>query len=647
MKQIHQHTFSLRMKTGILIALAILITVAAIIIISTIQTRRIAITTAKERAVATAEDIAGDIRHILNSAMEGSRHFAHTMASQSIGNGKGQLKRTEYTAIAQEVLFSNSNFLGLTIAFEPNAYDGNDIAWMDAPAHDATGRFLSYYTKAGNELSVDVLIDYQTAEMAPWYWEPMKIKTDFLTEPVIYPVQGVDVMMISCMTPILLKGKPIGVTGIDYPINFVQQLVAERDSANKDFQLSIVSNKGIYVANRLEPTKVGHPIAEGDTMKTIQTSIQQGKMSITENAETLEIAVPLVVGKTIYPWQVRYSIPMSVVTAEARNLLWRLLFASTIICLLMVTAGVYYINRLIQPLGSMATMASKMADGDLTYSQEIKVSNDEIGTLYHAFSEMRQKLTGIIQQIIEGADHILIASKQLTTASIQVSQGASEQASSAEEISSTIEQMTSNIDQNSNNARETERISEEANEGMLLVQEQSSKALEANRVIASKISVINNIALQTNLLALNAAVEAARAGDAGKGFAVVAGEVRKLAEGSRNAAHEIVKLAKESFTMTEAAQNKVLDILPRVDETTRLVKEISVSSAEQSAGTNQVSRAIQDFSHVIQQNAAASEEMASNAEELSAQAESLKGIIGFFKTSTNDASADSHTFDSV
>ena len=51
--------------------------------------------------------------------------------------------------------------------------------------------------------------------------------------------------------------------------------------------------------------------------------------------------------------------------------------------------------------------------------------------------------------------------------------------------------------------------------------------------IATRISIIEEIARQTNLLALNAAIEAARAGDAGKGFAVVASEVRKLAERSQ------------------------------------------------------------------------------------------------------------------
>lgn len=63
--------------------------------------------------------------------------------------------------------------------------------------------------------------------------------------------------------------------------------------------------------------------------------------------------------------------------------------------------------------------------------------------------------------------------------------------------------------------------------------------------IGSTVSIVENISEQTNMLALNAAVEAARAGEFGKGFAVVAGEIRKLADESKQATNKITTLVND------------------------------------------------------------------------------------------------------
>ena len=73
-------------------------------------------------------------------------------------------------------------------------------------------------------------------------------------------------------------------------------------------------------------------------------------------------------------------------------------------------------------------------------------------------------------------------------------------------------------------------------------------------------------------------------------------------------------------------------LVPDIQKTAELLREIAAASAEQNTGAAQINKAIQQLDQVIQQNAGASEEMASTAEELSSQAELLQSTIAYFRT---------------
>jgi methyl-accepting chemotaxis protein len=88
--------------------------------------------------------------------------------------------------------------------------------------------------------------------------------------------------------------------------------------------------------------------------------------------------------------------------------------------------------------------------------------------------------------------------------------------------------------------------------------------------------------------------------------------------------------------VTEEAGGLMMEIIPEIEKTAKLVQEISAASLEQSSGSEQVNNALQQLSQVTQQNAAASEEMATSSEELASQADQLKEIVNFFKIDDNE-----------
>lgn len=308
------------------------------------------------------------------------------------------------------------------------------------------------------------------------------------------------------------------------------------------------------------------------------------------------------------------------------------------IALLLAAVMAILITRSItHPLNSAVTVANSLADGDLTVRIESN-SKDETGQLLASMQVMVERLSQVMTEVRASAENLATAAEEIGSTTQSLAQSSSEQAASVEETSAAVEQMSASVSQNADNSRLTDsmaaKASKEAVEGGSAVND----TVNAMKSIASKISIIDDIAYQTNLLALNAAIEAARAGEHGKGFAVVAAEVRKLAERSQVAAQEISELAENSVTMAEKAGSLLAEIVPSINKTSDLVQEIAAASAEQSVGVGQINQAMMQLSQTTQQNASASEQLAATSEELSNQAENLHQLISFFRVADGGAS---------
>lgn len=304
-----------------------------------------------------------------------------------------------------------------------------------------------------------------------------------------------------------------------------------------------------------------------------------------------------------------------------------ILFLGVFLSMLM---AVYILRGINTSLKTANDTIGHLANGNLSFKIEEQADYD-FGRLINNLKHLSDKLKDILITAQTASANIAITSNEMSSNSQQVSQGATEQAASVEEMAASMEEISSNIQQNTDNAQKTQKISSQAASEIDEGSQNINITVDSMQTIAEKISIIGEIAFQTNILALNAAVEAARAGEHGKGFGVVAAEVGKLAERSKVAAAEIDGLSKSGVDIAVKSREMLNKFVPSIEQTSKLVEEISNASLEQNAGVDQINDAIQMLNQVTQQNAAASEEMATVSEELAAQAEQLKKTIAFFK----------------
>ena len=311
-----------------------------------------------------------------------------------------------------------------------------------------------------------------------------------------------------------------------------------------------------------------------------------------------------------------------------------MLLGVAIAAILIAIGGAVWVSLIVsRGLKQLALALDTVAGGDLTQDL-VANSNDEIKDLIGTTNNMIERLRMVVGDASGAADNVAAGSQQLSASSEQVSQGATEQAAAAEEASASMEQMAANIKQNADNAAQTEKIARQSSQDAEASGVAVERAVGAMRVIAEKISIVQEIARQTDLLALNAAVEAARAGEHGRGFAVVASEVRKLAERSQTAAAEISAVSGDTVQAAAQAGEMLTKLVPDIRRTAELVSEISAACREQDIGASQINQALQQLDQVTQQNASASEQITSTSEELAGQAEELQSSIAFFRVDT-------------
>lgn len=365
-----------------------------------------------------------------------------------------------------------------------------------------------------------------------------------------------------------------------------------------------ISENGIVVASTL-PDRAGRETELSFyTEITDEAGAKDARNTINgQNEEVLAVYNTL----DVSGWKIIGMIPVVELVKDAQSILVTTIIVAIVSLLLAILLGIWMVRMIAKPLVHLKDLMFEGAKGNLTVRTTHK-SKDEIGMLSESFNLMMEQITTLVNQTNQTAEDVLLTASELSSASQktaasaaevaiateQIAGGATNLASEAERgsemtelISTQMQKVVGTNEELDQSARLVEGASQEGTKylGELLGKtEQSEQMIRAlvtkvdtlktsTSSILGILDVLHNIARQTNILSLNATIEAARAGAAGRGFMVVAGEVRQLADQSKQSIDMVAEMTDRIMNEMNETVAALSEAYPLFQEQIQAVKE--------------------------------------------------------------------------
>lgn len=650
---------SIQFRFSLWAGLCLTATSGSIALFSAWTARETSLEGAREQATSQSQQVAREASNQLAATLQGARTLSKSLSAVKNEALGLDLSRENVQGILEIYLSGNPDLESVFTCWEPDAFDGLDVAYEGLEGTDSSGRFITRCRRSkGGTISVESMLGYESTapgtrggRVGDYYMLPRTTQKEYVSAPFASEVREDHSQLIRLTTPIVSGGIFYGIVGVDLYLDALGESVANADSSFPGSELCLYSHDGSLVA------RTG-TVLDGSEAYALPESNQQSALPRT--GEWLVRAAQVSIGSCPTPWRAELAIPMESVTAAARGLMWRqlvlggLLTAGALLLMWVIAGGI--VRPIRQTAAAMADISK--GEGDLTRRLELD-TEDEVAELAEAFNEFVEKIGSLIREVAECTGTISDVSQEIDGTSKTMLSAASDSADrieqatgSTSDVRSRMEEMAISMDQMSSSIRE---IADNSNRAATVVSSTSNlasgasdkiNALETSaREIESVVELISGIAEQTNLLALNATIEAARAGEAGKGFSVVAIEVKDLADETGRATVQISERIQAIQRDTTTAIASIADVIERISEIDQISQTIAAAVEEQTSTTQRIGSSVQNAADIcsgiadtmvaVSSSAESTRDGANktegSAEGLATHAQTLGSLVGQFR----------------
>ena len=584
--------------------------------------------------------------------------------------------RENLNEILREIVLANDNIEGVSVVFEPDAFDGQDAAHVGDELSDGSGRVTLYAARDDND-NVEFESEWGY-DSASWYQKPKSSMKPTLTEAFYDEVDGEKTMLVSYSIPLIEDGKFIGVVDADLNLTSVQENFAKISTPDNVYLL--VDNTGNLVAHGMSPDSLmknafdlmkspdeERKAAYGDAMYTVT------RVSPTSGKDMVYIYHALKFPGTDSVWSIFSSTEKSKFVGTAHDMvIFAVVLAVIGIVVLAIILSVFVRRRLVVPIGDVSDTLARFADLDLDKDKGAKVREhqyrmDEIGSMVSSLARMANNLRDMVGKINGVSQSVAATSEELTATAQNTSHAAGKVRDNIHGIAESARVQLGDTQTASEHTEEamhliedngkvmtalneaTENIKKRQTEGAEILSDllkKSTETADATQEVARVVeetneraerieeasAMIQSISEQTNLLALNAAIEAARAGEAGRGFAVVAEEIRKLAEQSRGFTDEINGIIAELKTKSQQA-------VDTMEVSKKLVEESNVNLGRTQRRFEMIGEAVKNADGVVERLNASSKDLTEKNKSIADIVERLMKLAKENDVTTDEAEA--------